>query len=83
MINPGFYDDPAGTLTTGVIALAFGTVVFLFHEPLFFPKKSKSEHVRKWEKRFFKACGGMIVLNGLYLACIGAWILFTHTGVHR
>ena len=83
MINPGFYKDPAGTLTMGFVALVWGMVVLLFHERLFFPKKSKSEHMRKWEKLFFQASAVTFIFAGVYLACVGACALLTHTGLHR
>jgi hypothetical protein len=83
MINPNVYSDPAGTLTIGLIALVWGMVVFLFHEHLFFPKKSKSERGRKWEKPFFQVCSGMVIFGGLYQVCVGAWVLLTHGSLHQ
>jgi len=83
MINPGFYKDPAGTLGIGLIMFVWGTVFFLFHEQLLFRKQRKTNSVPKWEKLFFEVCSGMVIFGGLYMACVGAWVLLTHTGTQH
>jgi Trk-type K+ transport system membrane component len=83
MINPGFYKDPARTLTMGLIMLLWGTVFFLFHEHLLFRKQRKTNSVPKWEKLFFQVCSGMIIFGGVYQVCVGAWVLLTQSGLHQ
>jgi hypothetical protein len=77
-MNSSTQTDPTGGLTIGLIGVAWGIAVFLFHERLFFSKRARFVRWRKWEKRFFQIVAGVICFGGGLMAVENAWILLVH-----
>jgi hypothetical protein len=78
MTNNPAQTDPAGGLAIGIIGVAWGVAVFMFHGRLFPSKRVRSIRLRKWGKVFFLTATGAIFLGSFLMAVENAWILLTH-----
>jgi hypothetical protein len=73
-VNSPTQTDPAGGLTMGLIGVAWGIAVFMFHDR-FSSKRVRFVRWRKWEKLFFQIIASVVCVGCLLMAAENAWIL--------
>jgi hypothetical protein len=71
-------NDPAGELTMGLIAVAWGIGCVLFPRYITLMKFFSSRQEPGIGVGFLRFCGGVIALGGLQVVAVSAWYLWTH-----